>query len=76
MQSHSASSLEAACQTLFVVVSFGVRHKIKPLSSLLTYIRTGDDHSAAPTQVATLGSYVYLEALNHYVSMEFEKHPE
>ncbi|MCI0420969.1 MAG: hypothetical protein L0387_38005 [Acidobacteria bacterium] len=46
------------------------------MSSLLTYIRTGDDHSAAPTQVATLGSYVYLEALNHYVSMEFEKHPE
>jgi len=58
-----------------VVVSFGVRNKIKPFSSLLIYTEQ-ETTTPVPTQVDTLGSYVDLEVLNHYVWMEFEKYPE
>ncbi|HEU0007434.1 MAG TPA: hypothetical protein VFS12_15730, partial [Terriglobia bacterium] len=57
------------------VVSFGVRNKIKPFSSLLIYTEQ-ETTTPVPTQVDTLGSYVDLEVLNHYVWMEFEKYPE
>ena len=58
-----------------VVVSFGVRNKIKPFSSLLIYTEQ-ETTTPVPTQVDALGSYVDLEVLNHYVWMEFEKYPE
>ena len=57
------------------VVSFGVRNKIKPFSSLLIYTEQ-ETTTPVPTQVDSLGSYVDLEVLNHYVWMEFEKYPE
>jgi hypothetical protein len=57
------------------VVSFGVRNKIKPFSSLLIYTEQ-ETTTPVPTQVDSLGSYVDLEILNHYVWMEFEKYPE
>ena len=57
------------------VVSFGVRNKIKPFSSLLIYTEQ-ETTTPVPTQVDSLGSYVDLEVLNHYVWMEFEKYRE
>jgi len=57
------------------VISFGVRNKIKPFSSLLIYTEQ-ETTTPVPTQVDSLGSYVDLEVLNHYVWMEFEKYPE
>ena len=57
------------------VVSFGVRNKIKPFSSLLIYTEQ-ETTTPVPTQVDALGSYVDLEVLNYYVWTEFEKHPE
>jgi hypothetical protein len=58
-----------------VLVSFGVRNKIKPFSSLLIYTEQ-ETTTPVPTQMDTLGSYVDLEVLTHYVWMEFEKYPE
>ncbi len=58
-----------------VLVSFGIRNKIKPFSSLLIYTQQ-ETTTPVPTQMDTLGSYVDLEVLTHYVWMEFEKYPE
>jgi hypothetical protein len=58
-----------------VLASFGVRNKIKPFSSLLIYTEQ-ETTTPVPTQMDTLGSYVDLEVLTHYVWMEFEKYPE
>jgi hypothetical protein len=58
-----------------VFVSFGIRNKIKPFSSLLIYTEQ-ETTTPVPTQMDTLGSYVDLEVLAHYVWMEFEKYPE
>jgi hypothetical protein len=58
-----------------VLVSFGIRNKIKPFSSLLIYTEQ-ETTTPVPTQMDTLGSYVDLEVLTHYVWMEFEKYPE
>jgi hypothetical protein len=58
-----------------VLVSFGIRNKIKPFSSLLIYTEQ-ETTTPVPTQMDTLGSYVDLEVLIHYVWMEFEKYPE
>ena len=60
---------------MIAVISFGVRNKIKPFSSLLIYTEQ-ETTTPVPTQVDSLGSYVDLEVLNHYVWMEFEKYPE
>jgi hypothetical protein len=43
------------------------------LQQSLDLHRAGDDHAGRLTQVDTLGSYVDLEVLNHYVWMEFGK---
>jgi hypothetical protein len=58
-----------------MVISFGIRNKIKPFSSLLIYT---DQNSAnpIPTQMDTLGSYVDLEIFNYYLGLEFEKYVE
>lgn len=56
-------------------VSFGVRNKVKPFSSLLIYT---DQDTATPvaTQKDVLGTYVDLEVFYQYVWQEFEKYAE
>jgi hypothetical protein len=60
---------------VLTVVSFGVRNKIKPFSSLLIY---QDQESATPipSQMDTLGTFVDLEIFYQYVWQEFEKYAE
>ncbi len=58
-----------------MLVSFGIRNKVKPFSSLLIYTEQ-ETTTPIPTQVDTLGSYVDLEVFTHYVWMELEKYPE
>lgn len=57
------------------IVSFGIRNKVKPFSSLLIYT---DQETATPipTQADVLGSYVDLEILYQYVWQEFGKFAE
>jgi hypothetical protein len=57
------------------IISFGVRNKVKPFSSLLIYTDQ-DKASPIPTQMDTLGSYVDLEIFYLYILSEFEKYPE
>jgi len=57
------------------VISFGVRNKVKPFSSLLIYA----DQQAVnpiPTQMDPLGSYVDMEVFYQYIWQEFEKYAE
>src|SRR5215470_8727541 len=57
------------------LISFGIRNKVKPFSSLLIYA----DQEAVnpiPSQMDMLGSYVDLEVLYQYVWQEFEKYAE
>jgi hypothetical protein len=58
-----------------VAVSFGIRNKLKPFSSLLIYTDQ-DEANPIPTQADTLGSYVDLEIFYQYVWQEFEKYAE
>jgi hypothetical protein len=57
------------------VISFGIRNKVKPFSSLLIYT---DQETATPipTQADVLGSYVDLEIFYQYVWQEFGKFAE
>jgi hypothetical protein len=57
------------------VISFGVRNKLKPFSSLLV---NADQETASPvpTQMDTLGTYVDLELFYQYTWQEFEKYAE
>jgi len=57
------------------VVSFGVRNKVKPFSSLLIYTDQ-ETSSPIPTQTDTLGTYVDLEVFYQYIWQEFEKYAE
>ncbi|HEV8130783.1 MAG TPA: hypothetical protein VGQ81_06000 [Acidobacteriota bacterium] len=57
------------------VVSFGIRNKVKPFSSLLIYTDQ-ETASPIPTQMDTLGSYVDLEVFSYYLRLEFEKYAE
>jgi hypothetical protein len=57
------------------VVSFGIRNKMKPFSSLLIYTDQ-EQASPIPTQMDTLGTYVDLEIFYQYIWQEFEKYPE
>jgi hypothetical protein len=57
------------------IVSFGIRNKLKPFSSVLLYADQ-DAVSPIPTQTDVLGSYVDLEILYLYVWQEFRKYPE
>jgi len=58
-----------------VIVSFGIRNKIKPFSSLLIYADQ-DTVSLIPTQMDTLGTHVDLEIFYQYIWQEFEKYAE
>lgn len=58
-----------------MVVSFGVRNKLKPFSSLLIYADP-ESSTPIPSQMDTLGSYVDLEVFYQYIWQEFEKYAE
>src|SRR5215470_19227986 len=57
------------------LISFGIRNKVKPFSSLLIYADQ-EAVSPIPSQMDVLGSYVDLEVLYQYVWQEFEKYAE
>jgi hypothetical protein len=57
------------------LVSFGIRNKIKPFSSLLIYTDQ-EQASPIPTPMDTLGTYVDLEVFYQYIWQEFEKYAE
>jgi hypothetical protein len=57
------------------VISFGIRNKVKPFSSLLIYANQ-ETTNPIPTQMDTLGTYVDLEVFYQYIWQEFEKYPE
>src|SRR5262245_13666030 len=57
------------------IISFGIRNKVKPFSSLLIYTDQ-ETASPVPTQMDTLGSYVDLEVFYQYIWQEFEKYVE
>ncbi|HZT37910.1 MAG TPA: hypothetical protein VFA28_08420 [Bryobacteraceae bacterium] len=71
------STIQAArrARPSLVIVSFGVRNKVKPFSSLLIYADQ-DRVSEIPSQMDALGSYVDLEIFYQYLWQEFEKYPE
>lgn len=56
-------------------VSFGIRNKVKPFSSLLIY-SDQEETSPIPTQEDVLGSYVDLEIFYEYLYNECEKYVE
>lgn len=58
-----------------ILISFGVRNKLKPFSSMLMY---SDQKTASPVpdQMDTLGTYVDLEIFYQYIWQEFEKYAE
>jgi hypothetical protein len=58
-----------------MVISFGVRNKLKPFSSLLIYTDQ-DTASPIPNQMDVLGTYVDLEIFYQYLWQEFEKYPQ
>lgn len=57
------------------LISYGIRNKVKPFSSLLIY---ADQESTTPipTQADVLGSYVDLEIFHQYIWQEFMKYAE
>jgi hypothetical protein len=58
-----------------IIVSFGIRNKLKPFSSML--INTDQETaSPIPTQMDSLGTYVDLEVFYQYIWQEFEKYAE
>ena len=57
------------------VISFGIRNKVKPFSSLLIYADQ-EKVNSIPTQMDTLGSYVDLEIFYQYLWQECEKYAE
>jgi len=57
------------------LVSFGIRNKVKPFSSLLIFADQ-DISNPIPTQMDTLGTYVDLEIFDQYIWQECEKYAE
>lgn len=57
------------------VITFGIRNKVKPFSSLLIYADQ-EAVTPVPTQMDTLGTYVDLEVFYQYIWQEFEKYVE
>lgn len=57
------------------LISFGIRNKVKPFSSLLIYADQ-EQVNSIPTQMDTLGSYVDLEVFYQYILQECEKYAE
>jgi hypothetical protein len=57
------------------LISYGIRNKVKPFSSLLIYADQ-DLTNPIPTQADVLGSYVDLEIFHQYIWQEFMKYSE
>ena len=57
------------------MVSFGIRNKVKPFTSLLIFADQ-ETSNPIPTQMDTLGTYVDLEIFYQYIWQEFEKYAE
>jgi hypothetical protein len=57
------------------LISYGIRNKIKPFSSLLIYADQ-ETSSPIPTQADVLGTYVDLEIFHQYIWQEFMKYAE
>jgi hypothetical protein len=57
------------------LISYGIRNKIKPFSSLLIYADQ-ETTTPIPTQADMLGSYVDLEIFHQYIWQEFSKYAE
>jgi len=57
------------------LISYGIRNKIKPFSSLLIYADQ-ETSNPIPTQADVLGSYVDLEIFHQYIWQEFMKYAE
>jgi hypothetical protein len=57
------------------LISYGIRNKVKPFSSLLIYTDQ-DTSTPIPTQADMLGSYVDLEIFHQYIWQEFMKYAE
>ena len=70
----SVQAIRRARPTL-AFISFGIRNKVKPFSSLLIYTDQ-DAANAIPTQMDTLGTYVDLEVFYQYIWQECTKYPE
>jgi hypothetical protein len=60
---------------VLAVISYGIRNKVKPFSSLLIYADQ-DKSTPIPTQGDMLGSYVDLEIFHQYIWQEFSKYAE
>jgi len=60
---------------VLAVISYGIRNKVKPFSSLLIYADQ-DKTTPIPTQGDMLGSYVDLEVFHQYIWQEFGKYAE
>jgi hypothetical protein len=60
---------------VLAVISYGIRNKVKPFSSLLIYTDQ-DTSTPIPTQGDMLGSYVDLEIFHQYIWQEFGKYAE
>ncbi|HEV8040331.1 MAG TPA: hypothetical protein VGP62_15795 [Bryobacteraceae bacterium] len=60
---------------MVAIISYGIRNKVKPFSSLLIYTDQ-DTSTPIPTQGDMLGSYVDLEIFHQYIWQEFEKYAE
>ena len=58
-----------------MLISFGVRNKLKPFSSMLMY-SDQKTSSPVPDQMDSLGTYVDLEIFYQYILQEFEKYAE
>ena len=58
-----------------IMISFGVRNKLKPFSSLLIYTDQ-ETASPIPDQMDVLGTSVDLEIFYQYIWQEFEKYPQ
>ena len=57
------------------IVSFGIRNKLKPFSSMLVHTDQ-ETASPVPAQMDSLGTYVDLEVFYQYIWQEFERHAE
>jgi hypothetical protein len=57
------------------LISYGIRNKVKPFSSLLIYADQ-ETTTPIPTQADMLGSFVDLEIFHQYIWQEFMKYAE
>jgi hypothetical protein len=58
-----------------MIISFGIRNKLKPFSSMLIYTDQ-ETASPIPSQMDVLGTSVDLEIFYQYIWQEFEKYPQ